>query len=543
MPGRAGRTPQTLSPPSVSWAAGAVWILFGSLVVAPVAAAQSSRAARATDRVAFDLVLANGRVIDPETGLDGVRSVGIRDGRIAAIARTPLPGRAVLDASGLVVAPGFIDLHAHGQDLPAARMQAFDGVTTALELEAGTLPVAVAYERVGRDGRPINYGFSASWLFARVAEKEGMEPDGALTFFQEAQRRKGWQYTLASPDETARIIARVERGLQEGALGIGVLAGYAPGYGRREAFAVAQLAARIGVPTFTHVRYQSVIEPQSSFEAMEEIVSLAAATGAHMHINHLNSSSTRDIPRIAELLRGAQGRGLRITTEAYPYGAGSTVVGAELFRGNWRERLGGATAGDIELAGVPLTDSTLAEAQEKSPGSWIVVHYMRPDRNAADQGYLDQSVLFPGGAIASDAMPWTSQGQRITGDVWPLPADAFAHPRSAGTFTRFLRDYVRERQQVTLREGLRRMTLIPAQILEGSVPRMTRKGRVQVGADADLVAFDLATVSDRGTYTQPNQTATGMRYVIVNGTPVIRDGALVRDAQAGRPIRRPATAR
>jgi len=543
VPGRAGRTPQTLSPPSVSWAEGAAWILFGSLVVAPVAAAQSSRATRATDRVDFDLVLANGRVIDPETGLDGVRSVGIRDGRIAAISRTPLRGRTVLDASGLVVAPGFIDLHAHGQDLPAARMQAFDGVTTALELEAGTLPVAVAYERVGREGRPINYGFSASWLFARVAEKEGMEPDGALTFFQEAQRRKGWQYTLASPDETARIIARVERGLQEGALGIGVLAGYAPGYGRKEAFAVAQLAARIGVPTFTHVRYQSVIEPQSSFEAIEEIVSLAAATGARMHINHLNSSSTRDIPRIAELLRGAQGRGLRITTEAYPYGAGSTVVGAELFRGNWRERLGGATAGDIELAGVPLTDSTLAEAQAKSPGSWIVVHYMRPDRNAADQGYLDQSVLMPGGAIASDAMPWTSQGQRITGDVWPLPADAFAHPRSAGTFTRFLRDYVRERQQLTLREGLRRMTLIPAQILEESVPQMTRKGRVQVGADADLVAFDLATVSDRGTYTQPNQTATGMRYVIVNGTPVIRDGALVRDAQPGRPIRRPVTAR
>jgi len=543
VPGRAGRTPQTLSPPSVSWAAGAVWILFGSLVVAPVAAAQSSRATRATDRVDFDLVLANGRVIDPETGLDGVRSVGIRDGRIAAISRTPLRGRTVFDASGLVVAPGFIDLHAHGQDLPAARMQAFDGVTTALELEAGTLPVAVAYERVGREGRPINYGFSASWLFARVAEKEGMEPDGALTFFQEAQRRKGWQYTLASPDETARIIARVERGLQEGGLGIGVLAGYAPGYGRKESFAVAQLAARYGVPTFTHVRYQSVIEPQSSFEAMEEIVSLAAATGAHMHINHLNSSSTRDIPHIAELLRGAQGRGLRITTEAYPYGAGSTVVGAELFRGNWRERLGGATAGDIELAGVPFTDSTLAEAQTKTPGAWIVAHYMRPDRSAADQGYLDQSVLFPGGAIASDAMQWTSKGQPITGDVWPLPTDAFAHPRSAGTFTRFLRDYVRERRQLTLREGLRRMTLIPAQILEGSVPRMTRKGRVQVGADADLVAFDLATVSDRGTYTQPNQTATGMRYVIVNGTPVIRDGALVRDAQPGRPIRRPVTAR
>ncbi|MDP9177334.1 MAG: amidohydrolase family protein, partial [Gemmatimonadota bacterium] len=267
----------------------------GALLAASLAEAQSSGAARAADRGAFDLVVANGRVIDPETGLDGIRSVGIRNGRIAAISRAALRGRTVLDASGLVVAPGFVDLHAHGQDLPAARMRAFDGVTTALELEAGTLPITAAYERIAREGRPINYGFSASWLFARIAEKEGIEPTGALTFFQEAQSRKGWQFTLASPEETARIIARVERGLQEGALGIGVLAGYAPGYGRKEAFAVAQLAARVGVPTFTHVRYSSVIEPQSSFEAIAEVVSLAAATGARMHINHLNSTSARDI--------------------------------------------------------------------------------------------------------------------------------------------------------------------------------------------------------------------------------------------------------
>ena len=189
------------------------WVLLGFLAVS-VAAAQTPPAAGVAERGAFDLVLANGRVIDPETGLDGIRSVGIRDGRIAAISRTPLRGRTVLDASGLVVAPGFIDLHAHGQDLPAARMRAFDGVTTALELEAGTLPVAAAYDRVGREGRPINYGFSASWLFARIAEKEGMEPTGAVTFFQDAQRRKGWQHTLASPEETARIIARVEQGFR-----------------------------------------------------------------------------------------------------------------------------------------------------------------------------------------------------------------------------------------------------------------------------------------------------------------------------------------
>ncbi|MEO8362424.1 MAG: amidohydrolase family protein, partial [Vicinamibacteria bacterium] len=169
--------------------------------------------------------------------------------------------------------------------------------------------------------------------------------------------------------------------------------------------------------------------------------------------------------------------------------------------------------------------------------------FMRPDRSPADQDFLDQSVLMPGGAIASDAMPWTTpDGKAISGDVWPLPTNAIAHPRSAGTFTRFLRDYVRERRKETLRDGLRRMTLIPAQILEASVPQMKAKGRVQVGKDADLVVFDLATVTDRGTFTQPAQTALGMRYVIVNGTPIIQKGELVREAMPGRPVRRAVTA-
>ena len=257
-----------------------------------------------------------------------------------------------------------------------------------------------------------------------------------------------------------------------------------------------------------------------------------------MHISHLNSTSTRDIPLVAELIRGAQQRGVKVTTEAYPYAAGSTVVGAELFRGNWRERMGGATSSDIEVNGKPYNDSTLAEAQAKAPGTWIVVHFMRPEQNAQDQAYLDQSVLLPGGAIASDAMPWTSQGKTITGDVWPLPADAFAHPRSAGTFTRFLRDYVRERKKVDLREGLRRVSLTPAKILEQSVPQMKRKGRLQVGMDADLVVFDLATVSDKATYQLPNQRSVGMQHVVVNGVPVIRSGELVRGALPGKAIRR-----
>lgn len=501
-------------------------------------AALTLQSAAAADSPSYDLVIAKGRALDPQTGLDDVRWVGIRDGKIAAISREPLTGKQVLDASGQLVAPGFIDLHSHGQQMAGARMQAFDGVTTALELEGGTLPVALTYEQVAKQGRPINYGFSANWLFARIAEKEKLEPDGSADFFASAQSRKNWQNSLAGPEETARMMARVEQGLKEGALGIGVLAGYAPGYGRKEFYSLALLAKKYDVPTFTHVRFMSVIEPQSSFEAMEEIVALAASTGAHMHIVHINSSSTRDIPQIAEMIRGAQSRGVPVTTEAYPYAAGSTVVGAEMFRGNWRERLGGATAADIELAGKPYDDASLAQAQRDSPGSVIVVHFMRPETKPADQAYLDEAVLMPGGAIASDTMPWTLHGRIISEDVWPLPQGAYSHPRSAGTFSRFLRDYVRERKKLDLREALRKVSLIPAQILENSVPAMKQKGRLQVGADADIVVFDPATVSDRATYAAPAATSIAMKFVIVNGTPVIRDGQLVRDALPGRPVRR-----
>jgi N-acyl-D-glutamate deacylase len=110
----------------------------------------------------YDIVLANGRVIDPETYLDGQMYVGIKGDRIAAVSETPLDGKQVIDVSGMIVAPGFIDMHAHGDDIPSNRMQAFDGVTTAMDLELGRMPVGEWYENCEKEGRPINYGISVA---------------------------------------------------------------------------------------------------------------------------------------------------------------------------------------------------------------------------------------------------------------------------------------------------------------------------------------------------------------------------------------------
>lgn len=424
----------------------------------------------------YDLVIRGGRVIDPETQLDAVRDVGIKGNRIAAISESPLSGSRILPADGQVVAPGFIDLHAHGQQLPAAWVQAFDGVTTALELESGLLPIGRFYDNVAKEGRPINYGASVAWTFARIAEKEKMEPDGTLVWFQGAFAKNNWQNTLASDEEIARIIARVEDGLREGGLGIGINAGYAPGYGRKEYWELAKLAARYGVPTFTHVRYLKANEPNSTFEAFEELIALAAATGAHMHACHINSMALRDARQCVALFKDAQKRGLPVTVEAYPYGAASTTIGAEVFRGeDWLARWGVPDASAMELNGKSLTQAKIDELQESEPGTVVVMHFLRPEASQEDEALLDMTVLYPEGAIASDAVPWQTPAGLVEGDVWPLPKDAFAHPRSAGRYSRFLSRFVRERKAITLTEALAKSSLYPARILEASVPQMQRK--------------------------------------------------------------------
>ncbi len=488
---------------------------------------------------AFDLVILGGRVIDPETGLDGVRNVGVRDDEIVEITEDEIEGDRTVDAEGLVVAPGFIDLHAHGQTILSGRVQALDGVTTALELEAGVYPVSSFYDAAEAEGRPINYGAAVDWLRARNAELTGDEPSTYETDIEPQPDEPDWRYTPASAAQTEAVLDRVREGLDQGGLGVGMLLGYAPGSGRGEYYALHQLAAERDVPTFTHARYLSNIEPDSSLEGFQEMVAVSAATGADMHISHLNSISLRDIGLIRETLEGAQAHGVNITVEAYPYGAGSTAIGAALFEGeNWQERLGGLEKSDFTFDGEPLTPGEFDRLQAEAPDTTIVVHLLDAEGDVEDRALLDQSILYPGGAIASDGGDWRVDGERITGDVWPLPAKAESHPRSAGTFSKFLRVYVREGGMISLSDALAKTSLIPAQILGDSAPQMRRKGRLQEGMDADMVVFDIDAVSDRATYEEPAQPSVGFEYVIVAGTPLVWNGELDKTVLPGRPIRR-----
>jgi len=499
-------------------------------------------AVSATAALSNDIVIVNGRVIDPETRLDAIRNVAIDDDRIVAISEFPLEGDVVIDATGHIVSPGFIDLHAHGQNIGDYRMQAVQGVTTMLELESGVLPIGDWYVAQAEKNLPINYGAAAAWTFGRIAAFTHTEPHATPAYFQDAQTRNDWKQDIANPEQSKQIMSLVEQGLKEGGIGIGINAGYAPGYGQKEYFDLAEMAKKYDVATFTHVRYASNIEPQSSFEAVKELIANAAITGAHMHICHINSTSLSDIQSTMTMIEEAQAKGINITVEAYPYGAANTVVGAAMFSGpDWRERMS-STAENFQLGADRMTEEQLADYQTNKPGTFITWHFL-DESKPQDLALIDQSVTHPSVMIASDSVFWSyfdenGDVKNYEGDQWPLPDNVFSHPRSSGTFAKILRSYVRERGLISMSDAIRKMSLMPAQTLEKFVPQMRKKGRIQVGMDADIVVFDPATVADRATFDNANQLAVGVQTVLVNGVFTVRDSKLVLDANGGRPIRR-----
>jgi cytosine/adenosine deaminase-related metal-dependent hydrolase len=482
-----------------------------------------------------DLVLRGGRVIDPESGLDGVRDVGITGTSVSGISEVPLTGRAIVQVGGRVVSPGFIDLHSHGQQIPEQRFQALDGVTTALELEAGTRPIAAAYRRAGEEGRPINYGYSSSWALARMQVLAGYQPNGGVNEVLTQLGGGAWRRT-ASPAQVRAILDMIEDDLEDGALGIGILIGYAPLVDPSEYVKVAALAAGRGVPTYTHARELAENNPRTPIDGAEEIARAAGETGARMHYCHLNSTSTQHVERVLQLIERVRTEGSTVTTEAYPYGTAMTVVGAA-FLAPEELRRRGLPPGSIKYLPTMQwlsNEAELAELRRSDPGGLVFIRYLDDDL-PSEFGYVERALTFPGAAVASDGLPFHWPGQPPDPYVWPLPPGAVGHPRTVGTFSRYLR-LVRETKLLDLPEAVARLTLAPAQVLESSCPAMRAKGRIQVGADADITVFDADRISDQATYTDTIRPSIGTAHVLVGGTFVVREGNLVPDALPGRPV-------
>ena len=475
---------------------GVVAALLVSFVVGP------KRFVSAQDNL-YDVVVVNGRVMDPESGLDAVRNVGISRGRIQAISSGPLRGKQTIEARGLVVAPGFVDLHQHGQDAENYAAKAADGVTTALELEVGVADVDRWYGE--REGKAlIHYGASVGHIPVRMAM---MHDPGQLLPSGDAAHRE------ATPEEMEQIMSLLERGLQRGALAVGLGPAYTEAATNWEITQVFRIAAKYRASCHVHIR-GTIPGNAGNFSGFEEAIAAAAITGAPLHIVHIQSTGGPNVAQELQMISEARSRGMDVTTETYPYTMGMTSIQSALFDHKENEPDGYFAPLLWPATGEHLTRDSFMRYRKE--GGMVIL----PSNT---QENIDIAVESPLTMIASDG--YFSKGK--------------GHPRTAGTYARVLGHYVREEKALDLMTALRKMTLMPAQRLEKRAPVFQNKGRIRVGADADITIFDPNRVIDKATYEQPLQYSEGIQFVLVNGVLVVKDGQLVGGVFPGRAARAP----
>lgn len=447
------------------------------------------------DTTRYDLVIANGRVMDPESGFDGVRHVGITGGTIAVISESPLSGARVIDATGHVVAPGFIDLHEHGQNEEAYRMMVRDGVTSAFELEVGTADVERWYA-AREGGQLVNYGVSAGHIPVRMR----VLGDSGTGLTPADVGGSG----VATSEQVAEMEQMIRDGLAQGAVAVGLGSAYTPGAPISEIERMFRVAAEGGATAHIHMR--------GGVAGLEETIAAAAAAGASLHIVHVNSSAGDNLDRFLALIQQARDRGQDVTTEAYPYGAGMTEITSALFDdwASWPEERFGQH--QLVSTGERLTRTTFEQARKT--GGTVIIH-------GRSEAQTRAAIVSPLSMIASDGFIENGRG----------------HPRTSGTFAKVLGRYVRDEGAIPLMEALGRMTLEPARRLERRVPAMAGKGRVKPGADADLTIFDPQAVIDRATYEDASLPSAGIPFVVIGGEVVV-DGGQVTSARPGRAVRK-----
>lgn len=470
----------------------------------------------------YELVLAGGRVIDPESSLDGIRYVGIDAGKIVAVSEAPLTGQQQINATGRVVAPGFIDLHTHSPTPLGQYYQLRDGVTTALELEAGAFPVADYGSQIAGQAL-INYGSSVGYIWIRALVKEGIE----LPHMTDSPSLVGWKgvktavtslfsdshatYEEAASDEELLLLrGYLEEGLDAGGLGVGLALDYiSEAVGEAELSMVFDVAAERRVPVFIHVRRGINGDPSGLREALAH----AKRSHASVHICHVSHNAMRNIDLFLAEIRAARAEGVDVTTELLPYNAGSALISSAVFGRNWQQVFD-ITYADVEWAetGMRFTQESFDQYRREQPEGQVIHHYMK-------ESWTRRTLQEPGVMVVSDLLPMESLDSKVA-------------PHN-GAFSKVLGRYVREARLLGLSEALEKMTLLPARRLEQFAPVFKRKGRLQVGADADITVFDPTTVLDQATYIDPYQPALGIDTVIVNGVVVLQDGQLREDAYPG----------
>ena len=452
---------------------------------------------RDLSRHTFDVVVRGGRVIDPESGYDQVANVGIDAGTVTAISDQLLRGSTTLDAKDLVVSPGWIDILSYEPNEYGIWYKVADGVTTNLGLHGLQSRAAEYFDVWGSESKrpPTNYGgaFSDAWSRASL----GLGVDDAAS--------------AAQIDELVRMC---EEDLDNGYIAIDFEPEYTPGVTFDEIKALSEVAMDHDVPATFHARYSDDVAPGTNAEALDEVLRIARETGARVHVEHIISTGgTYTMKRSLATLEQARADGLEVTACTYPYDFWATYLASARFNSGWQERFH-ISYDDLVIVGTGerLNATTFEKHQAKNS---LTAAYAIPESDVREALRADWVML------GSDAI--LDPGNRN-------------HPRSTGCFARAIGRYVRDLKVLSLRDALAKATILPAQLLEDGVPIMRKKGRLQVGADADLTIFDPATLVDRSTVVEPGIESEGVRYVLVAGQVVRDPTGNLRETRPGAPI-------
>ena len=494
----------------------------------------------------YDVVINNGRVMDPETNFDGVRNVGVKDGKIVIITEDAIKGKETINAKGHVVAPGFIDSHQHATDPFSRKVNLRDGLTTMMDFEAGAGDIAKWYAEA--EGKTqANYGMVVLALLGR-----GMVLDGpdvvadandmgglfpmvgrAAAKAAEEGRKPGWTATLPNKEEMTQIMAFVDEGLRQGALGVGIPVGYmTTGVTQYELYKYQELASKYGRVSNAHVRFAGVRPPTEGQLGIQEMLANAMVLDAAFLASHLNSNMDWEytIPLIND---AREKRGAKVWGEVYPYAAGSTMAATDIITESGMAQMNITYSDVSNLDGTRWDKPMYDDIRKNDPGRMILIFNNSPEDIAKWMAQPGVTVVSDGVAIIDEKgefYPWDSPYEGKT-----------VHPRSSGTRAKVLR-MVREDKNQTLMEAISKMSYLHAKYFDelGGISQFRTKGRVQVGADADIVVFNPDTVTDNSTYEVGKGAlpSTGIPYVLVNGVVVVKDST-VQKVFPGKPIRFP----
>jgi N-acyl-D-amino-acid deacylase len=531
----------------------------------------------------FDLIIANGHIIDGTGSPWYSGDVGIRGGRIAAIGN--LAGAAAkrrIDAAGDVVAPGFIDMLGQSEFTilvdPRLPSKIYQGITTEITGEGNSAGPMTGQARVEAAQTLEHYGLKADWqslgeYFARL-EREGMGINlasyvGATTVREIVIGDEDRPPTAA---ELARMQALVREAMEQGAVGVSTALEYAPApyASTEELIALASAAAPYGGIYATHMRS----EGDGLYAALDETFRIAREAHISTEIWHLKVAGKRNwghMPDVIKRIEAARASGLDISANTYAYTAWFNDMSA--FVPPWAHD--GGNGKMLERLKDPAMRARIVEDIKTPSGTWdnewdevpgpesILVGVVKNPALLSLQGQTIAAIAKSRGKDPIDTLldilvedngftqcavfgmqeddvalalvqPWVSIDNDSSGtSPQGVLGEEHPHPRAYGTFPRILRKYVREEHRLRLEDAIRKFSALPAQRM-----RLTDRGVLKRGLWADVVVFDPATIADRSTFSSPNQPAVGMRWVLVNGVPVIADGQMT-GAKPGQVLRGP----